>query len=281
MTIQQTNVEIARLSGKVSTLKGLPDVANVTTTVPAAVSSFYSSTLAGGSGPNGTYVISDFFGSAAGVPYNETFIAATDFINRNATILTTLNTLYGQMRSVAISAFGVPPTITIPSGPAAGVYATYDAALLSLVTASNTEIGNILTQLTANIVADINSTWYRSAQTIANEPTNRAKASIDYGNMQANFQLAVSAFIPGIGALGTDTQQGGSAQLFEGLANTANQYGQAFVGAMREGRNTVGLQQVKVGLDNAIPSLPATVPPQAVLSSGSYTVAEARAAVQN
>lgn len=281
MTIQQTNNEIARLSGKVSTLKGLPDVANVTTTVPAAVSSFYSSTLAGGSGPNGTYVIADFFGSAAGVPYNQSLEVAIDFINRNTTILANLNTLYSQMRDVVTSTYGSPPTVAVPSGPAAGSYATYDAALLALATAANNEIGNVLPKLTANVIAEVNSAWYDAAFTIANEPTNRNKASIDYGNLQPNYQLAVSAFVPGIGALGTDTAQGGSAQLFEGLANTANQYGQAFVGAMREGRNQLGLGQINVGLDNGIPSQPAQVPPQAVLSSGSYTVAEARAAVQN
>lgn len=281
MTIQQTNNEIARLNGRVSTLKGLPAAANVTTPITNAVSSFYNSTLAGGSGLNGTYVVADFFGSAAGVPFNQTFTVAIDFINRNTAVLVDLNTLYSQMRNVATSAYGSPPTVTIPSGPAAGSYATYDAALLALATAANNEIGNILPKLTANVITEVNSAWYDAAFTIANEPSNRNKAAIDYGNLQPNYQLAVSAFVPSIGALGTDTAQGGSAQLFEGLANTANQYGQAFVGAMREGRNQLGLGQINVGLDNGIPSQPAQVPPQAVLSNGSYTVAEARAAVQN
>lgn len=281
MTIQQTNNEIAKLNGRVSTLKGLPDVANVSSPIPAAVSSFYSSTLAGGSGPNGTYVISDFFGSAAGVPYNQSLEVAIDFINQNTTILADINTLYSQMRNVATSVYGVPPAVTIPGGPAAGSYATYDAALLSLATAANNEIGNILPKLTANVIAEVNSAWYNAAFTIANEPTNRNKAAIDYGNLQPNYQLAVSAFVPGIGSLGTDTAQGGSAQLFEGLANTANQYGQAFVGAMREGRNQLGLGQINVGLDNGIPSQPAQIPPQAPLSSGSYTVAEARTQTQS
>ena len=45
------------------------------------------------------------------------------------------------MVSLVTSVFGVPPTITIPSGPAAGVYATYDDALAALVTEANAAVG--------------------------------------------------------------------------------------------------------------------------------------------
>lgn len=42
-----------------STLKGLDLVANVATPIPAAVATFYSGTLAQGTGPNGTYLLTD------------------------------------------------------------------------------------------------------------------------------------------------------------------------------------------------------------------------------
>lgn len=281
MTIQQTNDEIVRLRGRLSTLKGLPDVENLTTPIPTAVAEYYANTIGGGSGPDGTYVIADFFGSAAGVPYNQSFDVVNPFIETNsASTLTDLTSIYSDMANVVDSTYGTPPTITIPTGPAAGVYTTYDDALVALATAANNEIGNVIAVLSADEVAAINTAWQNMAYNLANEATNRTKAGIDYGNMQSNSQLVISAFIPGIGELGTNTQQGGSAQLFEGLANTSNQYGQAFAGALREGRNNRGLGDINIKVDNGIPSQLTEVPPQAPLSSGSYTVAEARAKVQ-
>lgn len=282
MTIQQTANEVARLGSRLSTLKGLPDVEDVTTPIPTAVADYYANNIAGGSGPDGTYVIADFFGAAAGVPYNQSFDVVNSFIETNpGSVLADLSSIYADMGNVVDSTYGVPPTITIPLGPAAGVYATYDAALVALVTAANNEIGNIIAAVTPDTVTELNTAWQDMATNLASEDTNRDKAGIDYANMQSNYQLVISAFIPGIGALGTNTEQGGSAQLFEGLANVANQYGQAFVGAMREGRNKQGLENINVGVNTGIPSQLPEVPPQAPLASGSYTVAEARARIQS
>jgi hypothetical protein len=67
-TITQTAEESRAAQEKVTTLNGLPLVANTTTPVPAAVATYYQTNLAKGSGPNGTYLTTDFFGSAAGMP---------------------------------------------------------------------------------------------------------------------------------------------------------------------------------------------------------------------
>jgi hypothetical protein len=131
-TLSQTAAETAAYTKKLSTLKGL-DLINgpSTTPVPLAVPTYYLTQLAKGSGPNGTFLTTDFFGSAAGIPYNDQLTSVTSTLTTQlaAGTLTTLNTVYSQMASVVTSAFGVPPTITIPAGSAAGVYATYDAAL--------------------------------------------------------------------------------------------------------------------------------------------------------
>jgi hypothetical protein len=68
-TITQTAAETAAYTKKLSTLKGL-DLINgpSTTPVPAAVPTFYLDYLAKGSGPNGTYLTTDFFGSTIGIP---------------------------------------------------------------------------------------------------------------------------------------------------------------------------------------------------------------------
>jgi len=279
-TLAQTAAETAAYSQKLGTLKGLDLIANTTTPVPAAVATYYATNLALGSGPSGTYLTTDFFGSAAGIPYNDYLTSVTSTISAQLTAgtLTTLNTIYSRMVSVVTSAFGTPPTITIPAGPAAGVYATYDAALVALITAADAAIGTAITAM-GTATTTLNTAWTEMVQHSANEVTFQAKASIDYATLTAGAQLPITAFIPALAGYGQETQVGMAAQFLESIANTANQSGQAMVGALREGRNTAGLNSINLKSDNDVPQQPASVPPQATLSSSEYTPAQARALV--
>lgn len=279
-TIAQTARLTDAYSKKLGTLKGLDLIANTTTPVPGDVATYYATNIALGSGPSGTYLTSDFFGSAAGLPYNDdlTTVSSTITAQLTAGTLTALNTIYSQMKSVVTSAYGTPPTITIPSGPAAGVYATYDAALSALITAANAAIGTAIVSM-GTATTTLNTAWTAMTKHSANEPIFQAKANINYSNLTAGAQLPITAFIPALAGYGKETQQGMAAQFLESIANTANQYGQAMVGALREGRNTAGLNAIGVKADNGVPQQPASVPPQATLSGSEYTPAEARALV--
>jgi len=281
-TLSQTAAETAAYTKKLGTLKGL-DLINgpSTTPVPAAVPTYYLTQLAKGSGPNGTFVTTDFFGSAAGIPYNDylTTVNSTMSTLISSGTLTSLTSVYAQMVSLLTGVFGVPPTITIPSGPAAGVYATYDAALAALITTANAEIGTVISAMGATTTATLNTAWTAMTVHSANEDTFQTLAAIDYATLTAGAQLPITAFIPSLAGYGQETQEGMAAQFLESIANTANQYGQAMVGALREGRNTSGINAVNLKIDNAVPSLPNAVPPQATLSDSEYTPAEARALV--
>ena len=282
-TLSQTAAETAAYTKKLGTLKGL-DLINgpSSTPVPAAVPTYYLTQLAKGSGPNGTFLTTDFFGSAAGIPYNDYLTTVTSTISTQFTSgnLGALNTIYSQMVQVVTSGFGVPPTITIPSGPAAGVYLTYNAALAALITAADAAVGTAISAMGANTTATLNTAWTAMTTHSANEDTFQALASIDYATLTAGAQLPITAFIPALAGYGQETQTGMAAQFLESIANTANQYGQAMVGALREGRNTAGINAVNLKIDNAVPSLPNAVPPQATLSDSTYTPAQARAQVQ-
>ena len=282
-TLEQTAAETAAYTKKLSTLKGLDLINGASSTpVPAAIPTYYLTQLAKGSGPNGTYLTTDFFGSAAGIPYNDDLTSVTSTMTTQlaAGNLSTLNTVYSQMKSVVTGAYGAPPTITIPSGSAAGTYTTYDAALAALVTAANVAVGAAITAMGTTTTASLNTAWYAMASHSANESTFQTQASIDYTTLTAGAQLPITAFIPSLKGYGQETQTGMAAQFLESIANTANQYGQALIGALREGRNTAGVQAVNLKIDNSVPSLPDAVPPQATLSSSTYTPAEARAQVQ-
>ena len=282
-TLSQTQANTAAYTKKLSTLKNL-DLINgpSSTPVPAAVPTYYLTQLAKGSGPNGTFLTTDFFGSAAGIPYNDYLPTTTSTLSTQITAgnLTTLASVYSRMVSVVTSVYGVPPTITIPAGPAAGVYATYDAALAALITAANAAVGTAISAMGANTTATLNTAWTAMTTHSANEDTFQALASIDYATLTAGAQLPITAFIPSLAGYGQETQTGMAAQFLESIANTANQYGQAMVGALREGRNTAGINAVNLKIDNAVPSLPNAVPPQATLSDSTYTPAQARAQVQ-
>lgn len=259
-------------------LKGLDLIANTTVPLPASAQSYLLNTFATGSGPDGTFLITDFIGSATGITANPALSQASTFITNNlAGDLAVLDTLYGQMVDVVDDNYGTPPTITIPSGPAAGVYTTYDAALDALVVASDAEIGTVITAAGTANVAAINTSWYAMASQWAKEPTNQAKASIDLITISSSAQLPITAFIGGINAYGQDTEVGMSAQVLESVADTTIQAGQALIGALREGRNNQDMDGSGIGHDNASPSTPPSPPPQATLGDSEYTVSEARA----
>jgi hypothetical protein len=280
-TLAQTAAETAAYSQKLGTLKGLPLVANTTTPVPAAVATYYQTNLAKGSGPNGTYLTTDFFGSAAGIPYNNYLTSVNSTISAQLTAgtLTTLNTVYSYMKTlVSTTDYGTPPAITLPAPYNTPTYATYDDALARLITEANAAIGTAITAM-GTATTTLNTAWTEMVKHSANEATFQTQASINYATLTAGAQLPITAFIPALAGYGQETQEGMAAQFLESIANTANQYGQAMVGALREGRNTAGLGAIGLKADNDVPQLPNAVPPQATLSGSEYTPAEARALV--
>lgn len=257
-------------------LKGLDLINTVPTPISTETAAYYSDTLAQGSGPNGTYLITDFIGSATGITANPAISSATSFISDNTSTLSTLDGLYADMRAVLSGDYGTPPDIEIPSGPAAGSYSTYNSALVAIINACEDEIGNIIAATPANTVSSLNSSWYAMARQWSREPTNQALASIDISTLGSGL-TPVHAFIQGLNGYGVDTQVGMSAQVLESVSNVSNQYGQALVGALREGRNNQEMDSNSIGHDNLVPDQPATPPPQATLSDSQYTVAQARA----
>jgi hypothetical protein len=280
-TLAQTAAETAAYSQKLGTLKGLPLVANTTTPVPAAVATYYQTNLAKGSGPNGTYLTTDFFGSAAGIPYNNYLTSVTSTISAQLTAgtLTTLDTVYSYMKNLINDVYGLPGAIALPAPYNTGnPYASYNAALAVLITGADAAIGTAITAM-GTATTTLNTAWTAMTTHSANEATFQTQASIDYATLTAGAQLPITAFIPALAGYGQDTQTGMAAEFLEAIANTVDESGQAMVGALREGRNTAGINAVGLKADNDVPQLPNAVPPQATLSSSEYTPAEARALV--
>jgi hypothetical protein len=280
-TITQTAAESRAAQEKVTTLNGLPLAADTTTPVPTSVATYYATNIALGSGPNGTFLTTDFFGSAAGIPYNNYLTSVTSTITAQLTAgtLTTLNTIYSYMKTlVSTNTYGVPPTIVLPAPYNTPTYATYDAALARLVTEANAAIGTAITAM-GTATTTLNTAWTGMVQHSANEAIFQTKASIDYATLTAGAQLPITAFIPALAGYGQDRQVGMAFDFLSSIANTSNQYGQAMVGALIEGGNKAGLASAGLTPDTNVPSQPNAVPPLASTSQYGYTVAQARAQV--
>lgn len=268
--------------------RGLNLINSLTSPLPAAVANFYANTYATGTGPNGTLLLADVIGSAAG--WN-----VSNNVSNVTTILTTLtnegslstltngtNGVFTVMQKTIDGVYGIPDEtgnlIVIPGGlPGAGTYSTYDLAFTGpgspgngLIPAAYTSIGTIVTN-NSSLVANANSTWGNIASQIALEKTLQSQASISYANLVSG--TSPTSLATSIGRYGLDTARGGGAWFIESVANTSTQGGQAIISSMREARNQVLLQDAGVQTDIIVSE--EGVEPQISLSSGQYTVSEA------
>lgn len=279
------NLRLPVFAGAVSatqTMVGLPLVNAQTSAVSPTTANYYSGSFAGGSSVNGTYVIADFLGTAAGIPGTA---ALTDTVAQFATMnLSTLILIYQQMDNALDGNYGdtTAGPIVIPSGPAAGSYVgteippvppeidpTYNPtaiqeAMNALIAAANAEIANLVTAYPTQTTA-LNQDWTEMAVALTNEPINQAKANLVFAELTPNSQSSILSLIQSLPSFGEDTAVGGQAQFFELLADTSTLAGQCIIGLFRQGVTTGALRSAGIYTNNNIPSDPNPPPPQADL----------------
>lgn len=271
----------------IESLKNLPLLQAQTQPLSAASQSFYANTFATGSGPQGTFLLTDFLGIAVGVTVGQYFGSAATII-ASATTAGTLNTLIsiydtiiGCLQGLYPDPLNPPDGIDIPVPlPGAGIYADLDSAVAALVVLANAEIATLQSTLGANAIT-LNADWNAICARVVYEATNQSRASLQMYALIPGDKMSVLALITTLNSIGNDTEEGGGAQFFENIADITTLPGQALIGALREGRNDTALNSQGIGHDNAVPSTPATPPPQATLLNSEYTVAQARAVISS
>jgi hypothetical protein len=278
----------------IETLKNLPLVENQTQPISDEVKNFYLDTFAGGTGPDGTYLITDFFGTAAGVPGTESLTTVIGILNARVSdgTLASLAEIYLVMKNVVSGVYGDPVVgpVEIPDDlPGAGTYdgvpeAPPDPAITPaeqafqvLVPLAQDAITTAATAMGANTTT-LNTAFVGMAQHATQERVNQGKAAIDFDDLTEGDQTSVMALITSFTGLGTDVAVGQAAQFFEDIVDINSATGQAIIGAMREGRNQVQLADVGINGYDIVPDQPETPPPVAPLLGSSYTVAEAESA---
>lgn len=303
-----TNTTLPVLSNAVvnlQTTRNLDQISALTTAVPASVADY----LANIGGANGnTLVICDVLGIAAG------YLVTGYFVNTVATLANTnttyLTTIYQNMNSVVGNVYGdrINGPVVIPVGqPAAG---TYYANIGNVGNVSNVVIvsaadnaftgsdgddgtGNVLPATgpgllsvaypeIANIVSGsptqvsvMNSTFDSISAQIVREQTLQSDIQIDFANLIPNNNPTVYSLINSLPGYGRETEAGGMAQFWEGVANIDNFTGQAVVAVLREGVNLSYLGNAGITTNGTVPDNP--VPPlsTANLIPSGYTADQA------
>jgi hypothetical protein len=286
----------------IETLKNLPLMEAQTQPLSDAVKNFYLDTFAGGSGPDGTYLITDFFGTAAGVPGTESLVTTIRILNARLAdgTLSSLAQIYLVMKNVVSGTYGNPVTgpVIIPSGlPGAGTYngipptpgpdpedpgdpgvTPAEQAFQVLVPLAQAAIAAAASAMGTDTTS-LNNAFVGMATHVTQEPVNQVKAAINFADLTAGDQTSVMALTTSFTGLGTDVAVGQASQFFENIVDINTATGQAIIGAMREGRNQVQLAEVGINGYDIVPDQPETPPPGAPLLGSSYTVAEAESRV--
>jgi hypothetical protein len=223
--------------GGLSTMAGLPLIQAQTAPVNSSVTDYVTTTMATGTGPNGTITTYDVLGLALDSNnFAAQLNASTTAINalQTAGSLATLNTAYVNILS-----------------------AVNDAGVQTQITNANAAIA----ALTANPnVTTLNTAWVYMANLMNLSAKYTSQAGIDYFLLQPDDKNSVYAFVQNLPYYGLLTANGDAAEFLENIADTTTLGGQAIVGAMREGRNNARLSAAGLYNTNQIPSNPEIAP---------------------
>ena len=240
--INNTNYWKPTTLGGISTMADLPAIQSQTKALPDNVVAIYQG-FAVGTGPNGTIVIGDILGAAAGYGYTDKFTSVTAGINslNSAGQLATLIGIYVDMLS-----------------------AVNDPDLIDLIADANAEILAISTT-NATAVSAINSYWSSMSTKLNKEYLLQQQSAIVWADLPANNRPSIMALTQSLPNAGLDVAAGGTAWFFEQIADTTTQGGQAIDGTMREARNNQRLNASQLGL-NTTPSITSAVTPVPVVT---------------
>jgi hypothetical protein len=268
--------QLAAVTVAQQTTRNLPLVSDLQEPVPIAVANYFTNTLANGTGPDGTIVVMDLLGTAAGWISTDAFVETVQIMS--SMNLTTLASIYTVMLEVVQGVYGDPVLgpVIIPSGPYAGTYTdANDVFSTVLIPAASAEITALVGSYPTQ-TSRLNQLWNSVAAQIVRERSLQSSANLVFADLQANQRNSVYGFVYGLPEYGIDTQVGGINQLIQGVADLVTFTGQCIVACMREGQNQQTLNDSGIVVSNQIPDQPAEPPPRANLLPSTYTEAEAQ-----
>jgi len=240
------------------TLNGLPLVQAAVTPITEETKNFYLDTLGKGSGPNGTFLISDLLSAASGPESVASLTAVNAILTAqlaNGT-LTDLAAVYSNMRKSVDGTFGPPAgPVVIPSGPGEGSYANADAAIGALLPLAQSAIDSAASDMGSD-TDTLNSSFDQLATATVTEKEFQIKAGIQVDDLTEGAQTPVLALVLSVPSLGTTIESGFASQFFESVLDKESVAGQALIAAMREGQNALQLDAAGINGYSQIPPPP-------------------------
>jgi hypothetical protein len=220
--------KFAQVVANLETVVGLNLLQGISQPVDSGLASLAASTVANGTGPNGAYTMSDFFGCMSGIPY-----AWRDIQRLIQELQTeTLKTIYDQ---ISVEVLNPVP------------------ALDALIAAANAEIAIISTK-NLEKTKILNTLWNNTGVQLTVEQTARAIALQPVPSPQEP-DLGVSpdaqiGFVDSIPEWSKNTLPHMHAQTLEAIADWNSIGGQSLIGMMREQRNKDRLAQMGTPASN-------------------------------
>jgi hypothetical protein len=238
----------------IETLKGLYLLETLTAPVPPTITQYLKDNFATGTGPYGSFTVMDFLGTAAGVN-------VTNLMLQVPTLISTMNVsvlqgIYNDMLATVSGTYG-PNTgpVTIPAGPAAGVYATGNLAFTTgLIPAAQAEIVNLIAAYPTE-TNNLNSAFNTISEQIFREAVNQAKTGLNYDSLPGDIQSNALSFATSLAQYGQDNTPSNASEFLNTVAQFDTLPGQAIIGSLREGRNYQSLNAAGILSTNfAVPS---------------------------
>lgn len=290
--LNSTPQQIGSAASTMEASSGLPFTGQLTEPLPLSTATFILDSMGEGSGPDGTYYLSDLVGAPGGLPFNDnmnTIVANMDAVyadggfNDIEEILLIMRDVLGGNNTPRVdfddNSGSGPFFITIQPGfPAAGIYSdgsnyNYTAALLALIAEQDIAVAAYIaaypnehavtldafvTSL-AGVVGGIQQLWEAEVKFTLTYLTEFETGDPTLNGIPANKKTTL-AFTENLGQYGKQTDKGNIASILEAMV-TNTQGGNAIIAAMREGRNQAQLDAAGVSSANQISDQPSVVEP--------------------
>lgn len=230
------------LANGINTMSNLPDIESLASPIAAVTTAYIDSSVATGTGPDGTITTCDVLGLA---------IDYMDLATLFDTVSTGIQTLQDAGALAAIN--------TAYTNIAAAVN---DAAVLTQITNAETAITTLSTNPTYTAtVSSINTAWTSIVDYLNQEKTYQIAAGVNYFDLSEGEQNSAMAFSRLLSQYGRDTAVCGACSFLESVADTTTLTGQAIVACLREGQNQALLAASRLAGSDIKPSVELPVAP--------------------
>jgi hypothetical protein len=251
-------IPIEKFAQVVSNIETTQDLSVNGTSVPvdAALANNALSLIALGSGPHGTYTMSNFLGCMSGLPYDWKTIQSLIIALQTPALSSIYSAIYARLIS--------------------GIVLNIDSDIQTLIDSANAEIAAIKAAQTTKST-QLNTLWNITGTQLTIEQRARVNGLPELPSPRvttmSTFPTIQYSFVDQIVRYAKNTVPHMYAQTLEAISDLTGIGGQSIVGMMREARNTATLMAAGITLDNNIPDSLSVTDQTSLIANGTIQAA--------